>query len=323
MLPDYLIENVTKYSELVHPTIDISRLGMDMNYLVYSLDEYMNYLIVNEMIESFIQTKYVNTTVKEVDNIVFKTVYNVIDIDCNSIQRKYRNNIHDFVAKYVKRQPLNSQKHLVVLRNFNGIMGKFQELYKSTIEKSYTNTCFIITTNDISVIQKNIRDLVCFMRLPLLKEKQLLNLLNNVTEDNNIDDVDLKSVIHQCDEDLYTCLCDIQKLHDSCESNSTFVNLFEKAIIELLEFMKKSKSLEKTIESIRMTINKILYYSLSDNWLCNTILNKTLDIKKLKKHSHEIIEAVVLCNTDLINNGKKIFAYEKLFITIYGLLHNI
>ena len=65
------------------------------------------------------------------------------------------------------------------------------------------------------------------------------------------------------------------------------------------------------------------YYSLSDNWLCNTILKKAFDIKKLKKHNHEIIDAVVLCNTDLINNGKKIFAYEKLFITIYGLLHNI
>ena len=57
MLTDYLIENVTKYSEFIHPTIDISQLGVDMNYLVYSLDEYKNYLIVNEMIESFIENE--------------------------------------------------------------------------------------------------------------------------------------------------------------------------------------------------------------------------------------------------------------------------
>lgn len=323
MLADYLIENVSEYSQYIHPHVDVSLLAMDMNYLIYSVDEYMSYLITNEMIERFIEHKYVNPTVKEVDNIVFKTVYNVIDIDCNAIQRKYRNNIHDFVAKYVKRQPLNSQKHVIVLRNFNGIMGKFQELYKSTIEKSYTNTCFIITSSDMSLIQNNIKDLLCFIRIPLLKDKQLIELLEAVTEGNNIDDIDLKSVVSQCDEDLYTCLCDIEKLHDSCETKSTYVNLFVKAIVELLEFMKKSKSLEKTIESIRLTVNKLLYYSLSDNWLCNTILKKTLEIKKLKKHSHEIVNAVVLCNYDLINNGKKIFAYEKLFITIYGLLHNI
>lgn len=323
MLTDYLIYNVTKYSQYIHPHIDISRLMLDMNYLVYSLDEYMNYLIVNEMIESFIQCKYVNLTVKEVDNVVFKTLNNVIDIDCNHIQRKYRNNIHDFVAKYVKRQPLNGKKHLIILRNFNGIMGKFQDLFKSTIEQSYINTCFIITTSDISLIQNNIKDLLCFIRIPLLTDKQLLNLLHYVTKDNEIDDIDLKSVICQCDKDLYTCLCDIHKLHDSCESKSTFVNLFEKAIIELLEFMKKSKSLEKTIESIRITMNKLLYYSISDNWLCTTIMKKALDIKKLKKHSYEIINAVVMCNIDLINNGKKIFAYEKLLITIYGLMHNI
>jgi hypothetical protein len=323
MLADYLIHNVTKYSQYIHPHIDISRLMIDMNYLVYSLDEYMNYLIVNEMIEIFIQRKYVNLTIKEVNNVVFKTMNNVIDIDCNYIQRKHRNNIHDFIAKHIKRQPLNSQKHLIILRNFNGIMGKFQDLFKSTIEQSYINTCFIITTCDMSLIQNNIKDLLCFIRVPLLKEKQLMNLLNNVTEDNEMDDIDLKSVICQCDKDLYTCLCDIQKLHDSGESKSTFVNLFEKAIVELLEFMKKSKSLEKIIESIRITMNKLLYYSLSDNWLCTTIMKKALEIKKLKKHSCEIINAVTLCNTDLINNGKKIFAYEKLLITIYGLLHNI
>ena len=323
MLTDYLIQNVTKYSHFIHPHLDISQLGMDMNYLVYSLDEYMNYLIVNEMIEIFTKHKYLNPILKEVDNVVFKTAYNVIDIDCHSIQRKYRNNIHNFVAKYVKRQPLNSHKHIFILRNFNGIMCKFQNLFKSTIEKSYTNTCFIITTNDTSLVQNNIKNLLCFIRIPLLKEDQLLNLLNNITTDNDIFDIDLKSVICQCDKDLYTCLCDIQKLHELCESKSTFVNLFENAIVELLEFMKKSKSLERIIESIRITMNKLLYYSICDNWLCNTIMKKSLNIKKLKPHSHKIIDAVTLCNTDLINNGKKIFSYEKLLITIYELLHNI
>lgn len=323
MLTDYLIKNVTKYSQFIHPHIDISRLCMDMNYLIYSVDEYMNYLIVNEMIQTFTEHKYSNPIVKEVDNVIFRTSCNVIDIDCYSIQRKYRNNIHNFVAKYVKRQPLNSKKHIIILRNFNGIMCKFQDFYKSTIERSYINTCFIITSNDMSLVQNNIKDLLCFIRIPLLKDEQLLKILKNISTDNDIFDVDLKSVIYQCDKDLYTCLCDIQKLHDSCESKSTFVNLFEKAIVELLEFMKKSKSLERTIETIRTTMNKLLYYSLCDNWLCNTIMKSALNMKKLKKHSHEIIDAVVLCNTDLINNGKKIFPYEKLFITIYELLHNV
>lgn len=323
MLSDYLIRCSSKYSELIHPKLNLSGLQMDMNYLVYSMDEYMNYIVVNEMIEKFIGQKYINPTMKEVDNVIFKTFHNVVDINCEAIQRKYRNNIHAFVAKYIRRQPINYDKHLIILRNYNGIMRKFQEQYKSTIERSFTNTCFIVTTNDVSAIHNHIKHLLSFIRIPLLKDKEVLELLSRVASDNDIDDVDVNSVIKNCDMDLYTCLCDIQKIHDSCESKSTFINLFEKAIADLLDFMKKSKSLEKTIETMRITMNKLLYYSLSDNWLCNTILKRTLEIKKIKKYSHEIVEEVTKCNYDLINNGKKIFAYERLLIAIYGFMHSI
>ena len=202
-------------------------------------------------------------------------------------------------------------------------MAKFQELYKSTIEKSYINTCFILSTTDTTNVHNSIKNLTSLIRIPLLKDNELLILMNKIMMNNDIDDVDIKSVIKSCDKDLYTCLCDVQKLHESCETKSTFVNLFDQAIVELLEFMKKSKSLEKTIETIRTTVNKLLYYSLSDNWLCRTILNRTLEIKKLKKHTHDIVEKVTKCNYELINNGKKIFVYENLFITVYGYMHNI
>ena len=147
-------------------------------------------------------------------------------------------------------------------------------------------------------------------------------LLVKICIKNEIDGINIDSVITSCDNDLFTCLCEIEKLNNTSETKSTFENLFENEIDKLFVFIKKSKSLERVIETIRISVNKLLYYSLSDEWLCRTILKKSVKIAKLKKNIHKIVDLISQSQYDMIKCSKKIFIYEYMFLALYDILHH-
>lgn len=316
-----LINTVTQYADLLHQ-YDYRNFKTDMNYFVNSKDQYMNILITNELIHILSQKKEYKSQNKTVDSIVFRSVDNIVDIDYDCIQRKNRGEVYEFILKIVKRSPMLFDKHIIVLRNFDKVMLRFQEPYKSLIERGVNNCCFIITATNCTSINEPLLGFFNFLRIPLLKSVQMKQLLERVCLNNEIDGINLDSVIQACDNDLFTCLCDIEKLHKTSETHSTYENLFEKEIDKLFEFIKKSKSLERVIETIRTSVNKLLYYSLPDEWICNVILNKCMKVAKLKKNIHKMVHLIASSQCDILKCSKKIFIYEHIFLDIYDLLHN-
>ena len=149
MLTDHLINNVITYSSLLHKN-NYSNLKNDTNYFVHSKDPYMNMLIINELIHRLSFKKTYKTQKKTINNIVFRSVDNIIDIDLDCIQRKNRSEVYDFIMRIVKISPIIHDKHIIILRNFDKILLRFQDPYKSLLELGVNNSCFIISFSHIS-----------------------------------------------------------------------------------------------------------------------------------------------------------------------------
>lgn len=320
-LSNVLINTVTEYADILHKH-DYQNFQTDMNYFVYSKDQYTNILITNELIHRLSHKTEYKTQTKTCDSIVFRSVDNIVDIDFDCIQRKNRGEVYEFILKIVKRSPMLFDKHIIVLRNFDKVLLRFQEPYKSLIERGVHNCCFIISATNYMSVNDTLTGFFHFLRVPLMNAVQMKQLLERVCLKNEIDGINLDSVIQACDNDLFTCLCDLEKLHRTAETESTFENLFEKEIEKLFEFMKKSKSLERVIETIRISVNKLLYYSLPDEWICRVILKKCTKVAKLKKNIHNIVDLISRSQCDILKCSKKVFIYEHIFLEMYDLIHN-
>ena len=317
-LIEYMDTNISEYSNYLHSEYDLNRLSTDLNYFVTSDDDFINFLTINQIIKSLNMSWKPRSTEKEVDNIVFKTFENVLDIDCNVIQRRDRSTIFEFISKILRRKPIMHDKHIIILRNYDGIALKFQSVYKTLIERSM-NSCFVIGTVKPGHVHRSINDLCCPIRIRSLKDSQLTSILVKVCDEHEMS-VNIGSVVKKCQGDLYTSLLEIEKLHQEDKSESTYENLFECAIRDMMKFLKESKSLERVIEKIRMTMNKVLHYSLSDGWICRIIIREALKIPKLKKRRLECAVLVANCEHKMQSTGKKIFIYEYILLRMYEMI---
>lgn len=318
-LIEYLDSNITEFAYHIHPDHNFDHLSTDLNYFVSSQDDLVNHLTINELIKKLNTSWKPVNVIKEVDNIAFRSFENVVDIDCNIIQRRDRSTIYQFISKILKRQPMMHDKHIIVLRNFDGIAMKFQSVYKTLIDKSSLHSCFIVGTRKVGLVHHSLYDICCPIRLRSMNDAQFIALLSKICNQHDIS-VNLDSVIQNCKRDLYTCLIEIEKLHDEDEFDSTYEDLFESAIIDMIKFMKQSKSLEKVIDKIRLTMNKLLHYSLSDGWICGVIIREALKIPKVKKNREQCVNIVADSEHRLQSTGKKIFIYEYTLLHIYRMI---
>ncbi len=319
-LVEYLNDNILEYGNHIYGDYDFDNLSTDLNYFVSSGDDFVNFLSINALIKQLNKEWKTVNSLKQVDNIVFNSFQNIVDIDCTAIQRRDRSTIYNFISKILKRKPITHDKHIIVLRNFDGINMKFQSVFRTIIDNSLSNSCFIIGSGKIGLVNRCIRDQCCFIRVPSFNLNNLTNLLSKICNKHQISSVNIDSVIENCKSDLYTSLIEIQKLHEEDKEDSTYENLFESAIIDMIKFFKNSKSLEKVIDKIRLTMNKLLHYSLSDGWICCIILEEAMKIPKIKKQRQKCIELIADCEHKLLSTGKKIFIYEYMLLCIYQMI---
>ena len=331
MLTDYVVENSSKYIKYLHPDSDIlTKAKSNTHYLINSKDTYLNTICIQTIIENCynenntndIKYKYKPVS-KESADINFKSMDNIIDIDCSLIQRKSRNTIHEFISKFAKRQAINQSKHIIVVRNFEHILLKFQQIYKSLMDKYYSNTCFIISTTQYNLVHEYVKNITTFIRIPIPTKKTMINFLNHLCDDKQIDGININQIVDKCSNDIYTCVSEVEYVSNSGETESEFVDLFTKNIEDLFEKLKKSKSFDKAIDSIRNHINKILHYSLQDNYIFNLIYEVSLKYKKLNKNQDKLLPIIAKQNELSLYSSKKIFLYERIFIEVFKIFHNI
>ena len=312
---DALNDNTLLLGNDIHPSYDLQHISTDLNYFVHSPDEYLNHLVTTEIIERLSNITRKDLIGKECDSMPFFSQQNVLCLDVSVISKKSRQDIESFIRRIVKRKPLVGDKHIISIINFHEICTKYQMHFKTLIESNCANACFILTSTKVQAGASSIYSLCMPLRTPILSKNESKNLLKRVLKIHN-GTCELGAKI---DHDL-PLYAQITNLNSNIHGGNSYVDVFKNEISGLVDFLKNSKrkSLEKIILHIRVTVNKVLYYSIPDHVICQYIAKKILSLKKINK-SESILK---ICDAEkhLIDSTKKIFVYELLFLDLYELL---
>lgn len=310
-------ENSRKLCKYIHPSYDLSHVKNDLNYFVYSRDEYLLYLVTLELVDRLSDgVKLHELSPIECDGIKFFHKNNVVMVDVKSILRKFRPDIEGFIARIVKRQPLFGDKHIVCIQNFEEISTRFQINFKSLIEKNSQNACFIFTsTRHQQEIFDAIVPFCSLLRTPGLNKKQSKALCTQILACHD-DDLKLDFKINH-ELPIYN---QVIAMNSMISNGRSYTNVFKNEISDLVNFLKRKRMLDKVIVQIRASLNKILYYTISDEEICGYIMAKLLSLKNFDKH--KAIEKLAQAQLRLCTASKKIFVYELLFIQVYLILHS-
>lgn len=315
MLNDILNQNTLSLSRFIHPTIDLSFINADINYYIYSRDEYLNYLLICEILERLTAYKINDLKAKECDGVEFRSHGNVIYVDARLTAKKSRQNIDGFLRQIVKRKPMIGSKHIIFIQNFDEISSHYQMNYKCLIEKFCSQACFVFTSSENQQRSMDIRAFFSVIRIPLLSKNEISRLC---TELLKINDSDLSTEYSIFEEMML--YANIANLNSTLVHRRKFIDVYKLEIYDLIDFLKiaKRKNFEKVILHIRQKLNLILNYAMSDNIILQHISKKLLSLKKIDKH--ESLFKVVEAQTKLVNASKKIFVYELLFIELFEMI---
>ena len=333
-LCDTLDRNTIHFARWIHPNYDLKNIETDMNYFVYSRDEYMNFLVTSEIIERLSGVKRCHLSAKECDGIPFSSHLNVLCLDVAVIPKKSRPDIDSFIRRIVRRKPLLGGKHIVVVTNFHEICTRYQLNFKSLLEANSANACFLFTSTKMQVGVDCLYSFFMTLRTPTLSKQESQKLLNEVVRvareeergaragsDEPASDVleNFSSAQAKIDHQL-PLYAQMINLNAHINGGRTYVNVFKREIFELIDFLKtsKKKPLEKIISHIRAVVNKVLYYSVPDNVICSYIAQKISSLKKIDKGT--AIVKICEAEKNLVSSSKKIFVYELLLIELYELL---
>jgi hypothetical protein len=312
---DTLNDNSVSLANHIHPNFDLKNINCDLNYFIYSNDEYLNFLVTSELIERLSNIKRKKMTAKLCDGIPFYSHENVLCLDVAIIARKTRQDIDSFLRRIVRRKPLVGEKHIIVVMNFNEICTRYQMNFKSLLEMNYSNACFIFTSTKMQVGIDCLYSFFMTLRIPTLCKNNSQKLMKEILR---IYDDTLKLDVN-IDHNL-TLYAQVSNLNAHINGGRLYVNVFQREISDLIDFLKssKKKSLDKVISHIRTIANKVLYYSIPDNIICQYIAKKVTSLKKIDKCV--AIAKIAKAEENLINSSKKIFVYELLFIELSELL---
>lgn len=317
MLTDILNENTVSLARFIHPKIDLSSIDADIGYFLYSRDEYLNYLLICEILERLTPYKMSDLKAKECDGVEFRSHANVIMLDARLTPKKSRQKIDGFLRQIVKRKPMIGSKHVVIIQNFDEISGHYQMNYKCLVEKFCAQACFVFTSSETQQSILDIQSFFSMIRIPMLSKQGISQLCDELLRLH--DPQNTTSVAYDIVEEMML-YPNIANLNCKLGDGRQFRDVYKSELYDLIDFLKlsKKKSFEKVIFHIRLKLNLILNYAMSDKIILQHISKKLLSLKKIDKH--ESLSKVVEAQTQLVNASKKIFVYELLFIELFELI---
>lgn len=314
-------DNVLSLSNYVHPTFDLSSVRDDMNYYIHSGDHYLTYLVLVELVERLSNGVQIHSlTSINSDNLQFFHKNNVVVIDVKSIQRKYRQDIEFFISRLVKRKSLCGRKHVVCVRNFDEMSTRFQANFKSLIENNAEYACFVFTSSKQQQETMNtIVPLCMYLRTPRLNAQQSRSFCEEILKfvDSRYSDMVESSIKVNHDEPMYI---QILEMNVFVSNARPYINVFRNEISDLIDFLKRKRNADKVITRIRESLNKVTYYTISDEDICKYILTKISALRNFDKR--RCVEKLAEAQLKLCTASKKNFVYELLFVQIYLIMHS-
>jgi len=186
-----IINEIDEYKEILDYSIIFNQNLLFYSYIGFPFDLYLDEIIKRKFKINQIYRKEMlwNKTIIYNENQYFLE----IDLENPNMPRKL-NNLNDMLLFIIKTKSINSDKHLIIIKNIDRLNENFFA-FRIILERYYNNCYFICSTNKINKIELPIKSRFFLFRLRLFKpdeiqmiyHKYLKRELNkNLIENRNI-----------------------------------------------------------------------------------------------------------------------------------------
>ena len=162
---DKIIEDIDEYKKILNFCINYEN-----NILIYSSIGFPMDLLIDEIIKRKFKISHIyrkeliwNKTIIYNENQFFFE----IDLSNPSLPKKL-NNLNDMLLFIIKTKSINTNKHLIILKNIDRLNENFFA-FRIILERYYHNCYFICSTNAISKIEAPIKSRFSLFRIRLFK----------------------------------------------------------------------------------------------------------------------------------------------------------
>lgn len=294
-----------------HNYFDIQNICFtDIHALIFSNDAFFLdcYLQSNLKI---LYTNIITTNKQTFNNIDFEYNINFTIFDMILLQPKF-NDFVEYMNIIGYNKILFDKKIHVIIKNIHILNKSQQNVLATLIDSQKANSVICTSINHSRTIEKLRSRLFC-MKLIV---NNMPTILKKYAEDQGIyDDLLIKDIVKQ-QKDLYSSLL---HLH-----NGFYKNMIECELSSIVNSIKKTKNIQIYISKIRECFYKLFIYNIPKTILLHNIFDVLY--KKYKKnitYMHFIVRELSVIDNNLIFAAKPIYHYERFFLKIFKLIHNI
>jgi hypothetical protein len=175
-----IINNIDEYKKIIDYSISLNQNLLLYSYIGFPIDLYIDEIIKRKFKINNIYRKEMlwNKTIIYNENQYFFE----IDLDNPNMPRKL-NNLNDMLLFIIKTKSINSDKHLIIIKNID----KLDEIFfafRIILEKYYNNCYFICFTNRINKIENPIKSRFFLIRLRLFKPDEIKMIYEKYLNEN-------------------------------------------------------------------------------------------------------------------------------------------
>lgn len=329
------IRDVNKFKEILK-NINTNEINYDnfQHLLIYGPDGCGKEFIVNNIIEKIYgkeqcKIKDMEYTITEYSNK--KTTVTIKQSNSHIIIEPNNNGfdkylIKEIIQEYAKREILNiftKRKifKVIVIDKIDNLSYYAQASLRRTMEK-YADRCkFIFISNQISKIIEPLKSRCLPIRIPLpSKMKQLEFILNIMNKEQlKLNEDQIKSILHKTNNNINNILWELQSIKYNINNNSSWENILDKIIDQLLILKKDNSYLNTTISKAREYFYILYISNLKFNSVMRLFFIKLFN-KVDNKYKLDIINETSILLNKIQNGSRNIIHIESYILRLIKIL---
>jgi len=360
---NYFLNNLNKYYEYLDNNIitklgksnkiDLPHLhlygyegSMKNYYVYYIINKLYNISLKKEEFKLEKNTLKINNN--NIDFNIYITKY-FRELNLNDKSNYDKLIITKYLKNIVETKNYINDKHIIILKDFDKLTHNCYMTLRRLMEIYSGNVMFICVSTNLSKIPESIKSRCLNIRCPIIEKNKfnifikkilndyytenneyLSNMLNNmnIQDDTNLscitnilDNKEINKLIKNCNNDIYKILLNLELILNN--KVIKYTDYLNDTIKKHLDFLKKEKDIYKVMNKNRDFIFTIIYFEKNNK----IILEKILKII-LKKYNKllpllDIIKITAETDHNIIKSSRELYHYEKYFLDIYKMFHNI
>lgn len=334
-----LINNITKLYNLTGDN-SLSKLSdYDIPHInLYgqegSMKKFYAYYIINLLNNTNINTKEFkieeqNILIKN-NNVTFKLINHKYFKQINLYHKlgNEKNILKEYILSIIESKNFLSGKHIFIIDDFDKLKYNSYMLLRRCMELYNKNVIFIFISNNISRIPDAIKSRCLNIRCPLLENKQLVKIVQNLTKNYDIEKKEITKLVKNNEQDIYKILFNLENFINKdiysidTDKSSNYKDILNEEIMSHLNLIKKEKNPFKMLQKNREFIFKIINFNFNNQ----IILEKFVKIIIKKYHKYlcidKVIELTSKTENDMLKSSRELYHYEIYLLRIYKMFHS-